>query len=82
MCRYLHLQAQQVKDDLMLEFHVDDTAADEREDALTEMAFHVPSGNENWAGPRPEDPPAKVGRGRSDVTRDNHVQARSNILQL
>lgn len=28
----------------MLEFHVDDTAADEREDALVEVAFHVPSG--------------------------------------
>jgi hypothetical protein len=25
----------------MLEFHVDDTAADDKEDTLVEMAFHV-----------------------------------------
>jgi hypothetical protein len=44
------LQAQQVKDDVMLEFHVDDGAGDEREDALVELALHVPSGNKAWAG--------------------------------
>lgn len=52
-------QAQQLKDDVMLEFHVDDTAADDKEDTLTEMAFHVPPTNPDF--PADEDrPPSKV----------------------
>lgn len=45
----------------MMEFHVDDTAADEREDALAEMAFHVPAGHPDFSGT--DDPAAKVGCG-------------------
>ena len=37
-----------VQDEVLLEFHVDDTAADDKEDTLVEMAFHVPAGNEQW----------------------------------
>lgn len=33
--------AQVQRDEVMLEFHVDDTAADDKEDTLVEMAFHV-----------------------------------------
>lgn len=33
----------------MLEFHVDDTTASDKEDTLIEMAFHVPPGNEAWS---------------------------------
>jgi hypothetical protein len=36
-----------LQDEVLLEFHVDDTAND-REDTLVEMAFHVPAGNERW----------------------------------
>ncbi|KAF5832780.1 FACT complex subunit SSRP1-A [Dunaliella salina] len=54
------VSAQQAKDDVMMEFNVDDTAADEREDMLAEMAFHVPQGHEDLAPENPEDAPAKV----------------------
>lgn len=64
-----------MQDEVLLEFHVDDTAADDREDTLVEMAFHVPAGNERWgaeaqaAGADGEDavatvPAAKVGAER------------------
>ncbi|WIA31627.1 hypothetical protein OEZ86_002510 [Tetradesmus obliquus] len=43
-------QAQQTKDEVLLEFHVDDTTRDDREDTLVEMAFHVPAVNEAWGG--------------------------------
>ena len=43
---FSHTNAQ---DEVLLEFHVDDTAADDREDTLVEMAFHVPAGNARWA---------------------------------
>lgn len=33
--------AQAQRDEVVLEFHVDDTAADDKEDTLVEMAFHV-----------------------------------------
>jgi len=33
----------------MLEFHVDDTTASDKEDTLIEMAFHVPPANEAWS---------------------------------
>ncbi|GBF95966.1 FACT complex subunit [Raphidocelis subcapitata] len=49
-------QAQQLKDEVMLEFHVDDTAADDKEDTLVEMAFHVPPGCKDWALPAPPPP--------------------------
>ncbi|KAF8070915.1 TPS5 [Scenedesmus sp. PABB004] len=42
-------QAQQTKDEVLLEFHVDDTTGDDKEDTLIEMAFHVPPSNEAWA---------------------------------
>jgi hypothetical protein len=54
------LQAQQAKDDVMMEFNVDDTAADEREDMLAEMAFHVPQGHEGLTSDNVEEAPAKV----------------------
>ena len=41
-------QAQQNKDDVMMELHADDTAADDRQDVLTEMSFHVPASNEDF----------------------------------
>ena len=34
----------------MMELHVDDTAGDEREDMLTEMAFHIPASNPDFVG--------------------------------
>jgi len=39
-------QAQQAKDEVVLEFHVDDTG--DREDTLVEMALHVPPNNQDW----------------------------------
>mmetsp|Transcript_4974 Transcript_4974/g.10722 ORF Transcript_4974/g.10722 Transcript_4974/m.10722 type:complete len:694 (-) Transcript_4974:634-2715(-) len=53
-------QAQQMKDDIMMEFHADDTAGDDKEDCLTEMAFHIPPGHPDFAGLSGEDPAAKV----------------------
>jgi hypothetical protein len=35
---------------VLLEFHVDDTTRDDKEDTLVEMAFHVPGSNEAWGG--------------------------------
>lgn len=37
--------AQQQKEDVVMEFHVDDTASEVPEDVLAEMAFHVPNTN-------------------------------------
>ncbi|GAX76261.1 hypothetical protein CEUSTIGMA_g3705.t1 [Chlamydomonas eustigma] len=42
--------AQQSKDDVVMELHTDDTAAEERQDVLTEMAFHVPLTNSDFTG--------------------------------
>jgi hypothetical protein len=42
------------QDEVLLEFHVDDTAADDKEDTLIEMAFHVPPGNTAWGSDAPE----------------------------
>ena len=44
----------------MLEFHADDTAADDKEDALVEAAFHVPPTCADWAPP-PAPAPAADG---------------------
>lgn len=43
-------QVQHGKDEVILEFPVDDTATGDREDALVEMAFHVPKGNQEYVG--------------------------------
>lgn len=48
--------AQQSKDELMLEFHVDDTAVADKEDTLVEMAFHVPGTNADFEIPEGETP--------------------------
>ena len=39
---------------------MDDTAADEREDMLAEMAFHVPQGHAGLTSDNAEEAPAKV----------------------
>ncbi|PNW88436.1 hypothetical protein CHLRE_01g029450v5 [Chlamydomonas reinhardtii] len=52
--------AQQTKDDVMLELHVDDTGGEVAEDMLTELAFYVPPGNEDFPAQGEEVPPAKV----------------------
>ncbi|KXZ45334.1 hypothetical protein GPECTOR_56g431 [Gonium pectorale] len=52
--------AQQNKDDVMLELHVDDTGAEVAEDMLTELAFYVPPGNEEFPAQGDELPAAKV----------------------
>lgn len=51
--------AQQQKDDVMLEFHVDDTASEVPEDVLAEMAFHLPANNTDFPATE-EDASAKV----------------------
>lgn len=48
----------------MLELHVDDTGGEVAEDMLTELAFYVPPGNEDFPAQGEEVPPAKVGPGR------------------
>eukprot|EP00198_Chlamydomonas_reinhardtii_P000242 XP_001689577.1 high mobility group protein [Chlamydomonas reinhardtii] len=48
------------KDDVMLELHVDDTGGEVAEDMLTELAFYVPPGNEDFPAQGEEVPPAKV----------------------
>ncbi len=54
-------QAQQVKDDVMLEFHADDDGNDERVDQLMEVAFHVPGVQRDArADGEATEPPAKV----------------------
>ncbi|KAI3435903.1 hypothetical protein D9Q98_001961 [Chlorella vulgaris] len=68
-------QAQQVRDEVMLEFPMDDTVAGDREDTLVEMSFFVPKENQDFPAPAaakredgaeegeaapPADPPAKV----------------------
>ncbi|GIL44113.1 hypothetical protein Vafri_1648 [Volvox africanus] len=49
--------AQQTKDDVMLELHVDDTGVEVAEDMLQELAFYVPPGNDEFPA-RGEDVPA------------------------
>lgn len=54
-------QAQATKEDIMMEFQVDDTAADDKEDTLTEIAFHVPSTNPDFKDEEDENKePVKV----------------------
>ncbi|GFR39904.1 hypothetical protein Agub_g409 [Astrephomene gubernaculifera] len=52
--------AQQTKDDVMLELHVDDTGGEVAEDMLTELAFYVPPGNEEFPAQGEDVPAAKV----------------------
>ncbi|KAG2487533.1 hypothetical protein HYH03_013813 [Edaphochlamys debaryana] len=52
--------AQQNKDDVMLELHVDDTGAEMPEDMLTELAFFVPPTNEEFPAQAEDVPSAKV----------------------
>jgi hypothetical protein len=53
-----------LQDEVLLEFHVDDTTNNDREDKLVEMVFHVPNGHEMWGGTVDDDgkaiPAAKV----------------------
>ncbi|KAL4426532.1 hypothetical protein ABPG77_008390 [Micractinium sp. CCAP 211/92] len=46
-------QAQQGREEVMLEFPLDDTVAGDREDTLVEMSFYVPRDNEDFAAPKP-----------------------------
>lgn len=43
------------KNEVMLEFHLDDTMAAQK-DSLVEMSFYVPPTSEQWGGGDPEDP--------------------------
>lgn len=44
----------------MLELHVDDTVGEVAEDHLTELAFYVPPGNEDFPSSAEDVPAAKV----------------------
>lgn len=63
LCRLF--QVQHAKDEVMLDFPIDDTA-DNKEDALMELTFHIPRDNEMYAGDE-ETPAAKVGSSHSDL---------------
>lgn len=49
----------QGKNDVLLEFHVDDTAGANEKDCLMEMSFHIPNTNTNYVGDD-NHPPAQV----------------------
>lgn len=49
----------QGKNDVLLEFHVDDTAGANEKDCLMEMSFHVPTTNTTYVGDD-NNPPAQV----------------------
>ncbi|XP_073224112.1 FACT complex subunit SSRP1 isoform X2 [Cicer arietinum] len=51
----------QGKNDVILEFHVDDTTGANEKDSLMEMSFHVPSSNTQFVGDENR-PPAQVFR--------------------
>lgn len=51
------------QDEVVLEFHVDDTTGD-KEDVLVDLSFHVPPSNKDWApgeGAAGDENAAKVG---------------------
>ncbi|XP_031488405.1 FACT complex subunit SSRP1-like isoform X1 [Nymphaea colorata] len=52
----IHLQG---KNDVMLEFHLDDTTGANEKDSLMELAFHVPNTNTTFVGDETR-PPAQV----------------------
>ncbi|KAG2330886.1 hypothetical protein Bca52824_002066 [Brassica carinata] len=49
----------QVKNDVLLEFHVDDTAGANEKDSLMEISFHIPNTNTKFVGDETR-PPAQV----------------------
>ncbi|CAF2089966.1 unnamed protein product [Brassica napus] len=49
----------QGKNDVLLEFHVDDTAGANEKDSLTEISFHIPNSNTQFVGDETR-PPAQV----------------------
>lgn len=51
----------QGKNDVMLEFHVDDTTGANEKDSLMEMSFHIPNSNTQFVGDETR-PPAQVFR--------------------
>ena len=53
------MQVQQGRDDVSLEFALDDTGGD-REDALVGLSFHVPKDAEDWQSADGEAPSVKV----------------------
>ncbi|XP_019161740.1 PREDICTED: FACT complex subunit SSRP1-like [Ipomoea nil] len=61
----------QGKNDVMLEFHVDDTTGANEKDSLMEISFHIPNSNTQFVGDE-NHPPAQVFRDRivamADVT--------------
>lgn len=52
--------AQQNKDDVMLELHVDDTGGELAEDMLTEIGFYVPPSNQEFPGQGDDLPASKA----------------------
>ncbi|XP_027909661.1 FACT complex subunit SSRP1-like isoform X2 [Vigna unguiculata] len=53
----------QGKNDVILEFHVDDTTGANEKDSLMEISFHIPSSNTQFVGDE-KTPPAEVFRSR------------------
>jgi structure-specific recognition protein 1 len=51
----------QGKNEVVLEFHVDDTTGANEKDTLMELSFHIPSTNTSYVGDE-EHPPAQVFR--------------------
>ncbi|GAB4830412.1 FACT complex subunit ssrp1 [Ancistrocladus abbreviatus] len=49
----------QGKNDVLLEFHVDDTTGANEKDSLMEISFHIPNSNTQYAGDE-DHPPAQV----------------------
>ncbi len=73
----IDLQVQQGRDEVVLEFPVDDTAG-ERDDSLVEMSFYIPATNEEFAAEDAEGSAAKVSRPSScserQIEQSAHVQ--------
>ncbi len=59
------------QDEVLLEFQVDDTVTNDREDTLLEVAFHVPPSNPDWGkrgggeGGEDDAPPVPAAKVRS-----------------
>ncbi len=58
-----HLLPLLPQDDVMLELHADDMVGEVAEDMLTELAFYVPPGNEDFPSSAEDVPAAKVRAG-------------------
>ncbi|PSC71373.1 FACT complex subunit SSRP1 [Micractinium conductrix] len=63
-------QAQQGREEVMLEFPVDDSAAGDREDTLVEMSFYVPKENEDFAAQQAAKAAAAAAAGEGEVAED------------